>query len=190
LPGRWGAGCRRPPSGTGRWRWSGPPPFFALRKTRQQPVEVFGDTDVFDPREENGVTGGKAEQAGVWQAKDLPGDKAAAAGEYDDKRLWFRPVNSGAADAHAKSFHHLIGNVAEYLIDPQLDGKELQVLVAGGSCLSPPTIDPRKPCPVERTRMPMGRSDVGFRLAFSVSTNEGWSPALLAAIKDAALLKQ
>jgi hypothetical protein len=163
--------------------------FFALRKNRQQPVEVFGDTDVFDPRQENGVTGGKAEQAAVWQSRELLPDRSAAAGEYDDKHLWFRPVNPGA-DAPAKRLHHLIGNVAEYLIEPESDGKEPQVLVAGGSCLSSPTIDPRKPYPVERTRMPMGRSDVGFRLAFSASTDQGWSPALLAAIKDAALLKQ
>jgi hypothetical protein len=101
----------------------------------------------------------------------------------------FRGVGDG--DNYSGVFHDLIGNVAEYVMDapvvlaekvavaPPLAGNDIVarvtdwfspehlagVCVIGGSALSPPGLDPTKPCLLPRNANQF--SDVGFRLAFT-----------------------
>jgi len=105
-----------------------------------------------------------------------------------DGVVWFAPVDQGGG----VRFHHLIGNVAEYLFDdpsawgvaadpsPMDIGAKLKqgdkLKVVGGSALSPKEVVPETPysyqagVPANRPRPVDGNapSDVGFRLAFSV----------------------
>ncbi len=104
----------------------------------------------------------------------------------DDKYLWFAPVDKGGG----KDFHHLIGNVAEYVFEepktldklpadlaanavrPAL-GKGDLVHVIGASALSPKEFDPKTPLEVVIFQSLGGYSDVGFRLAFSTGGGGG-----------------
>lgn len=78
--------------------------------------------------------------------------------EVKDGKLWFAEVDSGSG-----VFHHLFGNVATYLYEPD----KKQFYVAGGSALSPKEIDPRQAYPVDGYAE--GFSDVGMRPAFDAS---------------------
>ncbi len=107
-------------------------------------------------------------------------DDETIAVEADDGWLWFAPVEG------AKSgFHHLIGNVAEYVVESAEDleslaadpeavagalGRGEQLRVIGGSALSSPQIAVDLPAPVPFSQSMEGFSDVGFRLAFAAPT--------------------
>jgi formylglycine-generating enzyme required for sulfatase activity len=95
-----------------------------------------------------------------------------------DGVLFFRPAAAGGGSV----FHHLMGNVGEYLCNApeQFDALDKrspesirkfvqqatgQLAVIGGSALSPPELPLDKPLPLTRTDQCY--SDVGFRLAFT-----------------------
>jgi hypothetical protein len=77
----------------------------------------------------------------------------------NDGLIWFAEVTTGGGEP----FHHLLGNVAEYLYDEAQN----RFYVAGGSAMSPPEIDPARPFAVEAAMAAGGFADVGFRLALS-----------------------
>ncbi|HEY8749779.1 MAG TPA: SUMF1/EgtB/PvdO family nonheme iron enzyme [Tepidisphaeraceae bacterium] len=97
----------------------------------------------------------------------------------NDGTLFFRPVDSSGGSV----FHHLVGNVAEFLCEDSerfenlADAKSPQVIssfagqsagslsVIGGSALSSPSIPVDRPQPLPRADR--GFADVGFRLAIS-----------------------
>ena len=97
----------------------------------------------------------------------------------NDGTLFFRPVDSAGGSV----FHHLVGNVAEYLceeserFDGLSDGRSPKVIadfaaqaagglsVIGGSALSPPAMPVDRPYPVPH--FDQAYADVGFRLAIS-----------------------
>ncbi len=100
--------------------------------------------------------------------------------DRDDGHLWFAPVDSDAGHA----FHHLVGNVAEYVCGAAaaqdalasdrpdsraafqaLSGGTLHVI--GASALSPEGIRPDAAYPCRPGAEPDTFSDVGFRLAFT-----------------------
>ncbi len=121
---------------------------------------------------------------GIEVAKGV--DAVVRADAPDDGYLWFAEVD--ADKDHV--FHHLVGNVAEYVLEDPAKGQEALVVgaklqagavqaflkntngaglaVIGGSALSPPEVrwDDPYPCGLMRARD--GYSDVGFRLAFTV----------------------
>lgn len=98
----------------------------------------------------------------------------------DDRALWFEPA---AADEDSESIRHLIGNVAEFVLnadsaaapvdprDPAADAffqeRASDFAIIGGSSLSDPTRDAAAARPVNLAAAVEGYSDVGFRLAFS-----------------------
>jgi hypothetical protein len=92
-------------------------------------------------------------------------DDGQAGSDPDESWLWFSPVDEGPV---AAGFVNLTGNVSIYLYDEV--GKQYHV--AGGSVLSPPGIDFKKPQRVEAgsligaKRVTEGFSDVGIRPAF------------------------
>ncbi len=100
-----------------------------------------------------------------------------AAVEQDDGILWFVPAPAGPG------FHHLIGNVAEFVWDDPAAieglepvgatvkaalGKGENLKVIGGSALSPKEVPIREAQAVNFSAAREGYSDVGFRLAFTV----------------------
>jgi hypothetical protein len=131
--------------------------------------------------------------AGIFRPKGInkaPLQDNLGATDRNDKYLWFAPVDTGGG----KDFHHLIGNVAEYVFeDPKALDKlpaELaasgangargalgktgdQVHVIGASALSPKENDPKTPLEVNISQSLGGYSDVGFRLAFSTGGGGG-----------------
>jgi hypothetical protein len=82
---------------------------------------------------------------------------------YDshDGAVWFQSVHAGKA----RIFHHLIGNVAEYVSSSKTGRLHY---VVGGSALSPPHAGPATENQVSLTAK---YSDVGFRLALSSPGN-------------------
>jgi formylglycine-generating enzyme required for sulfatase activity len=86
-----------------------------------------------------------------------------------------------------QSFHDLVGNVAEFVLDPEsairaeaelppedagkvtafFQNSGTRVFVIGGSALSPPELGFDQPLPVSDERAKDGFTDVGFRLAFT-----------------------
>lgn len=125
---------------------------------------------------------------GAWPFDDVyhPDDGRIQAAPADmrtrpsgDGALFFRPVDSGGGSV----FHHLAGNVAEYLcedwerFESLPDPRSPQAIssfaseaaggmgVVGGSALSPPDVPTDRPIPLTRTDR--GFADVGFRLALS-----------------------
>jgi hypothetical protein len=113
---------------------------------------------------------------------------AAPATTDNDGALYFVPVSSGGGDY----FHHLIGNVWEFVYDEdagspnKLDtvgatakdikavlGKGERVHAIGGSALSPKELDPTKPLDFKWNDAAGGFSDAGFRLAFSTGGGTG-----------------
>lgn len=109
----------------------------------------------------------------------LPTGRDARSRSDSDGTLFFRPV----ALSGGSVFHHMIGNVAEYLCDApeQFDGLKdkrspqsvrsfaeqaaQKLAVIGGSALSPPEVPVDKPLPL--THPDQAYADVGFRLAFT-----------------------
>ena len=107
---------------------------------------------------------------------------------YDDGLLWFDLSLPSQAVA-GRLYHHLVGNVAEYVVQTpdQLDTLEVseldpsetsdimravtrsnQISVIGGSALSSPTINADQPQLInQESTTPLAYSDVGFRLTFS-----------------------
>ncbi len=115
---------------------------------------------------------------------ELPRGAAAESHDWSDGTLWFDPVSSDGQHL----FHHLVGNVAEYVL---LDGAPDSMFtdrpadraamvagiagaegvgVIGGSALSPPSLPLSKVQPLRGVISKSGFSDVGFRLAFSPGT--------------------
>lgn len=118
--------------------------------------------------------------ADVARASRKASESALPSAKSDDGTVWFAPVDSGAE----QRFHHLVGNVAEFVHD-QPDAIEGlsdssakgvagfvsrtldHLYVIGGSALSPPEVVTDKPYQADLITCQQGRSDVGFRLAFS-----------------------
>jgi|GEM_PF-6540384 len=95
----------------------------------------------------------------VWTEAAVTG-AANGATSYSDGALWFREVHSLAAGG----FSHLVGNVAEYAMEP--GGR---VFVIGASALSTPRRAVDQAVELSDWRNgPRGYSDVGFRLALSL----------------------
>lgn len=108
--------------------------------------------------------------------------RAAVAGPRDDGRVWFAPADAGGSG----SFTHLVGNVAEFVLDAAEDAEALptspadgvrrfieshaaRLGIIGGSALGDPTLptdQPLSPPPDDAADL-IGYADVGFRLAFS-----------------------
>jgi len=125
---------------------------------------------------------------GIFIPADLEGKvqraaRAQPAVDGSDGTVWFAPVAAGGAGP----FHHLVGNVAEYvcaeakakaqesLPAPAGADRVLQfvegcyrrdLMVIGGSALSPPEVEVGRPYPCGTVVARDGMSDVGFRLAF------------------------
>ncbi len=108
---------------------------------------------------------------------DLPDQQDATAWDTNDQRLWFDAVDDG----QAQPFHHLEGNVAEFVYNhPDRfaqaaagDGPERfdqlpdpGLAVIGGSALSAPELAVDRPYPLDLSDYHRGFSDVGFRLVF------------------------
>jgi hypothetical protein len=96
----------------------------------------------------------------------------AKAVNSNDGILWFAEVDLVHQPREAKTpflgggqfFYHLVGNVAEYVWDPDAE----KPYVIGGSAMSPPGPEFawNKPLEVDEKEAAAGYSDVGFRLAF------------------------
>jgi len=95
------------------------------------------------------------------------GGEAQARGA--DGYVWLAPVDEGP---ELNGFIHLLGNVWTYLVDP---AQQQDFYVAGGSALSPPSLDPTQPQRVEGVPLIGSRggralvdgfTDVGLRPAF------------------------
>lgn len=111
-------------------------------------------------------------------AKRLEGAKAESLSS-DDGLLWFAPVEAG----RAKKFYHLVGNVAEFVLDDPAAAEQVDVRpaaaaeqvakntaklgVIGGSALSDPRMETGKPQAVTAEEAAGGYADVGFRLALT-----------------------
>ena len=104
----------------------------------------------------------------------------ATALDGDDGVLWFAAVDADGG----KTFHHLVGNVAEFTYAAPEDLEKLKANsaadvdrffrahangfhVIGGSALSPPEIKPETPGRLSAKEAVAAYSDVGFRLAFT-----------------------
>jgi hypothetical protein len=114
-------------------------------------------------------------------------DAVVRADASDDGTLWFAEVDSDKDHV----FHHLVGNVAEYVLEDPARGQEALVVgtklragevqaflentkgaglaVIGGSALSPPEVKWDDPYPCKLLKARDAFSDVGFRLAFTAS---------------------
>ncbi len=111
----------------------------------------------------------------------VPRAEFATANDWSDGALWFLPVDSDAAD---RAIHHLVGNVAEYVLDAA-PSTELQansgsiktflrrnreaLKVIGGSAISPKEVDIASAFAIDLDEATEGFADVGIRLAFSTS---------------------
>jgi len=122
---------------------------------------------------------------GIEVAKGL--DAVVRADAPDDGCLWFAEVDSDKDNV----FHHLVGNVAEYVLEDPARGQEVLpvgaklqasqvqafvnstkgagLAVIGGSALSPPEVKVDEPYPCRLLKARDAFSDVGFRLAFTAS---------------------
>jgi formylglycine-generating enzyme required for sulfatase activity len=114
------------------------------------------------------------------EGANIPAGASATAAAYSDGVLYFRHVNSPASGS---IFHHLVGNVSEYLcaasnqFERWTDKKTAEgvrnfamkntesFFIIGGSALSPPQVPVDKPLALEKTDQ--GYADVGLRLAFT-----------------------
>jgi len=118
------------------------------------------------------------------------GKRAEAAVTEDDGTIWFQAVGQGAGD-----FKHLVGNVAEFVVEggaattpdqqPSMNkvraalGKLEAVRMIGASALSAREVNPTQAYPPRWTLAARrgGFSDVGFRLAFSAAGGEDAPPS-------------
>lgn len=134
------------------------------------------------------VADGRPLLPGIWPYEDIfqaEGDAGVSLASdarthgSNDGALLFRPVSLSGGSV----FHHLVGNVAEYLCDEPDNAESLvknhtpqaildfvgrasrSLYVIGGSALSPPNVPADKPLPVPRTDQ--SYCDVGLRLAVS-----------------------
>ena len=105
------------------------------------------EADIFMPKEVGNIKRGR--------------EAAAVAPQVNDGLLWFAEVEKDAQPV----FHHLRGNVEEYLSDET----GTHFWIAGGSALSPPEVDPAVPYRIDPdpAMANTGFSDVGVRLAFN-----------------------
>ncbi len=124
------------------------------------------DSDIFWPRSAGTLKRGR--------------DAQPVAAQTDDGYLWFAEVEH---DTQPR-FHHLFGNVAEFLYDEA----QQKYFVAGGSALSPPELDPAKAYPVDPAFATGGFADVGLRLAFDAPGSLKGRQRLLQLIKNQAFL--
>lgn len=135
-----------------------------------------------------------------------PNEDGTPAVEVDDGVVWFAAISQGGGGGASK-FHHLVGNVAEFVfedaaaleaigapteqgIDAAL-GKGEKLKVIGASALSPVDVVATAPQAVNLSRSGEGYSDVGFRLAFSAprsATAAGVSDRLGKALESGAYL--
>jgi hypothetical protein len=113
---------------------------------------------------------------------DFQATKPADAVGFNDRHLWFAPVQNGA-----EPVKNLVGNVAEIvtrvpvneglLLDPTLGDIDTRkqafeqayanaFAIVGGSALSPPELRTDRPQPIDLLTQSDGWKDVGFRLAF------------------------
>ena len=130
-----------------------------------------------------------------------PGVDPAPAAEEDDGLVWFGQVDCGGG----RLFHHLVGNVAEYVYANPADLEALtetsvrtatavldehsdKLFVIGGSAFSSPNLPFDKPVPVDLEAAASGYSDVGFRLAFTAPV-EPLERQLLQALRRQPYLK-
>jgi hypothetical protein len=129
------------------------------------------------------VTTGLYPDEGAFWPKGFSGSgegKDAKVLDTDDGTLWFAKVDAG----QPARFHHLLGNVAEFVFEAPEDLDKLTdpsapavqdllrkgagtLRVIGASALSDPKIAPTQPYPVEPSEAAAGYADVGFRLAFT-----------------------
>lgn len=101
----------------------------------------------------------------IFLALSVPtGADARPAVSNNDGELWFYTFDRGSAGT---PFRHLIGNVAEFLYDPETS----HYFIAGASALSPAEMAPDQIFPVNPAEAVNGYSDVGLRLAFTVPRN-------------------
>ena len=113
--------------------------------------------------------------ADSFRPEGAPADTGKPAVVGDDGRIWFAKVGAGPGP-----FHHLVGNVAEFVYDDAAAAKKMaasspkevrgflestaaQLRVIGASALSPPELKPDRAYAVAPGRT---FSDVGLRLAF------------------------
>ena len=150
----------------------------------------FPDKDLFDSVK---TAGARAADAPIWLPDNLVKltpdalTRPNADTIIANSTLWFRPVPA-AVGTGIPPMHDLIGNVAEFTLESPTAAKALteldvqsvstdavekeidggKLFVAGGSSLSSPLIPPNTPQPVANAySMPVGRCDVGMRLAFT-----------------------
>ena len=119
---------------------------------------------------------------GTFRPKGLPEPPAgrdANAYDLDDRVLWFSPV----ASDEGRTFHHLVGNVAELTFEaPEALAKQARsageaakflarsidrVRAIGGSATSAPQLKVDTPYALDDAEAMEGFADVGFRLAFT-----------------------
>ena len=160
----------------------------------------FPDKDLFDSTK---TIGARAADAPIWLPDNLVKlapdalDRSNADTIIANSTLWFRPVPP-AVGTGVPPMHDLIGNVAEFTFDGPTAAKPLTendiqslstdviekeidagtLAVAGGSSLSSPLIPPNIPQHTTAASMPIGRCDLGMRLAFT-SPNETMGSVLL-----------
>lgn len=120
--------------------------------------ELVGDPD-----------GAKAGAADCWFADGKP-PVAGIVPFVNDGHLFFQPVDAsvepgtpanGAKVGRGSVFHHIIGNVAEYVVS---DTDKNKFLAAGNSALSPP-LPLKQHVPIDPRYMRLGFADLGIRLA-------------------------
>ena len=111
------------------------------------------------------------------------GSQAQPATDRSDGVLWFATV---ATDQPGR-LRHLFGNVAEYLFDET----SKRFYVAGGSALSPPEVDPKKPyeIPLDQRHASGGYADVGVRLAFGAPGGVAGRARLHAQVRNQPFLR-
>lgn len=133
----------------------------------------------------SGTCKGPVLWAGVFVPPGAPRSDDQPAVEIDDNTLWFAEVNA-ALPGQSGRFRHLIGNVAEWIyedaagFDAALAGAGAPLgatlaargdawRVIGASALSPRSVDPLRPQPVDTgLARSTGYADVGVRLAFTL----------------------
>jgi hypothetical protein len=84
--------------------------------------------------------------------------------DADDPALLFNDVTGEPG----RPLHHLVGNVAEFVLDAQN-----RAGVIGGSALSPADLPVDRFVPLDRSERETGYCDVGFRLAFDAGPLSG-----------------
>ena len=139
-----------------------------------------------------------ADKAAPWTANALakiaPNRFSASPASYQNNTLWFQEIDKETAPAGAAppalTFHHLVGNVAEYVFDGATATEVIKdnvpkpveidkalgdkanagaMFVVGGSSLSPPDIpfNEKQTLSLSSPAAKIGFCDVGFRLAYT-----------------------